>query len=87
MYVKQNTKYAKQNTQYVNWIPKYWLTLFCRETIFVANLRTFLAYLLQALKYGGGPNDKYQVCEEVCPYYGLKVINFAESAFKPLYII
>jgi len=27
---------------------KYWFTLFCREAIFVVNLRTFLAYLLQA---------------------------------------
>ena len=72
--------------QYVNLYFK--ILIYAKsEAIFVANLRTFLAYLLQALKYGGGPNDKYQVCEEVCPYYGLKVINFAESAFKPLYII
>ena len=36
--------------KYKMWIciPKYWFTLFCREEIFVANLRTFLAYLLQA---------------------------------------
>ena len=31
-------------------IPKYWFTLFCRETIFVANSLTFLAYLFSGLK-------------------------------------
>ena len=39
-YDNQNTKYANQNTKYAN--QKF--TLFCREAIFVANLRTFLAY-------------------------------------------
>ena len=50
-YENQNTKYANQNTKYAN--QKF--TLFCREAIFVANLRTFLAYFLQAKKYGGVP--------------------------------
>ena len=40
-YNNQNTKNANQNTKYTN--QKF--TLFCREAIFVANLRTFLAYL------------------------------------------
>ena len=50
-YDNQNTKYANQNTKYAN--QKF--TLFCREAIFVANLRTFLAYFFQAKKYGGVP--------------------------------
>ena len=50
-YDNQNTKYANQNTKYAN--QKF--TLFCREAIFVANLRTFLAYFLEAKKYGGVP--------------------------------
>ena len=61
-YDNQNTKYANQNTKYAN--QKF--TLFCREAIFVANLRTFLAYFLQAKKYGGVPkrtNIRYD-CEE-----------------------
>ena len=60
-YDNQNTKYANQNTKYAN--QKF--TLFCREAIFVANLRTFLAYFLQAKKYGGVPkrtNIRY-VCK------------------------
>ena len=48
---QQNIKYANQNTKYAN--QKF--MLFCREVIFVANLRTFLAYFLQAKKYGGVP--------------------------------
>ena len=58
MYDNQNTKYANQNTKYANQNTKYAnqkITLFCREAIFVANLRTFLAYFLQAKKYGGVP--------------------------------
>merc|ERR1711944_32098 len=50
-YDNQNTKYANQNTKYAN--QKF--TLFCREAIFVANLRTFLAYFFQAKKYSGVP--------------------------------
>ena len=59
IYTKQNTKYANQNTKYAN--QKF--MLFCREAIFVANLRTFLAYFLQAKKYGGVPkrtNMRYE---------------------------
>ena len=48
-YDNQNTKYANQNTKYAN--QKF--MLFCREAIFVVNLRTFLVYFLQAKKYGG----------------------------------
>ena len=48
---QQNIKYENQNTKYAN--QKF--TLFCREAIFVANLRTFLAYFLEAKKYGGVP--------------------------------
>ena len=62
-YDNQNTKYANQNTKYAN--QKF--TLFCREAIFVANLRTFLAYFLQAKKYGGVPkrtNIRYDKREE-----------------------
>ena len=36
-------------------IAKIPSTLFCCEAIFVANLRTFLAYFLEAKKYGGVP--------------------------------
>ena len=64
-YENQNTKYANQNTKYAN--QKF--TLFCREAIFVANLRTFLAYFLQAKKYGGVPkrtNIRYEVCQSPC---------------------
>ena len=44
-------------------IPKYWYTLFCRETIFVANSLTFLAYLFSGLKiWWCTKNDNYQVC-------------------------
>ena len=42
-YDNQNTKYANQNTKYAN--QKF--TLFCREAIFVANSRTFLAYFFR----------------------------------------
>ena len=52
-YNNQNTKYANQNTKYAN----QKITLFCREAIFVANLRTFLAYFLQAKKFGGVPKS------------------------------
>ena len=48
---QQNIKYENQNTKYAN----QKCTLFCREAIFVANLRTFLAYFLEAKKYGGVP--------------------------------
>ena len=54
MYANQNTKYAKQNTKCAISIKrvrqknKYWFTQVCCDAIFVANLRTFLAYLLQA---------------------------------------
>ena len=68
-YANQNAKYAKQNTKCANSIKrvrqtnKYWFTLFCRDAIFVANLRTFLAYLLQAKKiWWRTENDKYEVC-------------------------
>ena len=60
-YAKQNTKYANQNTKYakqntkcaisikrVRQKNKYWFTLFYCDAMFVANLRTFLVYLLQA---------------------------------------
>ena len=53
-YANQNTKYTKQNTKCaisIKWVGKknkYWFALFFRDAIFVANLRTFLAYLLQA---------------------------------------
>ena len=58
-HAKQNTKYANQNTKYAKHqvrnfnqkgTPKnkHWFKLFCHDAIFVANLRTFLAYLLQA---------------------------------------
>jgi len=49
-YHNQNTKYTNQNNKYAN--QKF--VLFCREAIFVANLRT-LAYFFQAKKYGGVP--------------------------------
>ena len=75
-YDNQNTKYANQNTKYANQKS----TLFCREAIFVANLRTFLAYFLQAKKYGGVPkrtNIRY-----ACDQFSLKiffVISFFQS--------
>ena len=68
-YANQNAKYAKQNTKCANSIKRvcqtnnYWFTLFCRDAIFVANLRTFLVYLLQAKKiWWRTENDKYEVC-------------------------
>ena len=42
-YDNQNTKYANQNNKYAN--QKF--TLFCREAIFVANLRTFECKMLR----------------------------------------
>ena len=64
---QQNIKYENQNTKYAN--QKF--TLFCREAIFVANLRTFLAYFLEAKKYGGVPkrtNIRYgSQCGELAP--------------------
>ena len=57
-YADQNIKYTNKNQpsmlicslKYinVNFTPRYWFTLFCREAVFVANLRTFLVYFLQA---------------------------------------
>ena len=47
----EDTKYANQNSKYINQNSKYAqyeFTLFCRDAIFVANLRTFPAYNLQA---------------------------------------
>ena len=67
-YDNQNTKYANQNTKYAN--QKF--TLFCREAIFVANLRTFLAYFLQAKKYGGVPKRTN--------------IRYADNAIQPIYV-
>ena len=52
-YANQNSKYANQNRKYTNQNSKYaqyWFTLFCRNEICVTNLRTFLAYNLQAKK-------------------------------------
>ena len=67
-YANQNTKYAKQNTKCIISIKrvrqknKYLFTLFCRDAFFVANLRTLLAYLSQALKiWWRTKNDKYEV--------------------------
>ena len=56
-YANQNTKYAKQNTKYAKQNSKYTKCEFAFQNtdyvvlsreIFGANLRTFLAYLLQA---------------------------------------
>ena len=56
-YDNQNTKYANQNTKYAN--QKF--TLFCREAIFVANSRTFLAYFFSGQKiWWRTKKDKYQ---------------------------
>ena len=67
-YANQNAKYAKQNTKCANSIKrvrqtnKYWFTLFCCDAIFVANLHTLLAYLLQVKKiWWCSENDKYEV--------------------------
>ena len=57
-YDNQNTKYANQNTKYAN--QKF--TLFCREAIFVANLRTFFGVLFAGQKvWWRTKKDKYQV--------------------------
>ena len=45
----KNSEYANQNSKY----GQYWFMLFCRDAIFVANLRTFLVYHLQTKKRGG----------------------------------
>ena len=55
-YGKKNTKYAKKhqickktpNMQKKHQICQFSFTLFCREQIFVPNLRTLLVYFLQA---------------------------------------
>ena len=71
-YANQNAKYAKQNTKCANSIKrvrqtnKYWFTLFCRDAIFVANFRSFLAYNLQAKIYSGVQKMKND--NEVCAY-------------------
>ena len=58
-YANQNAKYAKQNTKCANSIKRvcqtnnYWFTLFCRDAIFVANLRTFWRTFYRPNKYGG----------------------------------
>ena len=44
-----NAEDANQKSKY----SQYQFTLFYRDAIFVANLRTFLAYNLQAKKGGG----------------------------------
>ena len=54
-FFNQNTKYAKQNTKYAKQSTKYWFTLFCRQIIFVANLRTFWRTFYRPKKYGGVP--------------------------------
>ena len=67
-YAKQNTKYANQNTKYakqntkcaisikrVRQKNKHWFTLFCRDAIFVTNLRTFWRIFDRPKKYGGIP--------------------------------
>ena len=77
-YDKQNTNYAKKKpstpTKYQVRQPKYQVrqpkyqvnqkfTLFCREAIFVANLRTFLAYFFAGQKvWWRTKKDKYNVC-------------------------
>jgi len=74
-YGNQNTNYATRNTKYAN--QKF--TLFCREVIFVANLRTFLAYFLQAKKYGGVPkrtNIRYEYTRmytKILVYYSILI--------------
>ena len=50
-YDNQNTKYANQNTKYANQKVR----LFCREAIFLANLRTFWRTFFRPKKYGGVP--------------------------------
>ena len=60
-YYNQNTKYANQSTKYAN--QKF--TLFCREAIFVANLRTFLAYFFAGQKvWWRTKKDKYEVWQK-----------------------
>ena len=80
-YDNQNTKYANQNTKYAN--QKF--TLFCREAIFVANLRTFLAYFLQAKKYGGVPkrtNIRYDKDEDLS--YVSQTLPIVFYNYRPL---
>ena len=49
-YTNQNSKFITQkNSKYA----QYHFPLFCRDAIFVANLRTFLAYKIQAKKCSG----------------------------------
>ena len=65
-YANQNTKYANQNTKdaisfkswcswnkNVNSTPQQRFTLFCREEIFAANLRTFWRTFYRLQKCGG----------------------------------
>ena len=71
-YANQYTKYANQNTKYANQnatCVQYQITLFCCETIFVINLRTFLAYNFQAKTCGGVQkitNMRYALYFVVC---------------------
>ena len=51
---KQQVRQLKQQVcQQKQQVRPFWFTLFCRDVIFVANLRIFLAYNLQAKKCGG----------------------------------
>ena len=71
-YANQNSKYANQNSKYANQNIKYaqyQFMLSCRYTIFVANLRIFLAYNLQAKKCSGVQkmtNIRYVFCLWSC---------------------
>ena len=65
-YANQNTKYAiliKRIRRTCECFPQHWFSLFCRKAIFVANLRTCLAYFVQVQKMRWcTKNVKYQVC-------------------------
>ena len=61
-YAIQNSKYANQNSKFA----QFQNTLFCRDAIFVANFRSFLAYNLQAKIYSGVQKMKND--NEVCAY-------------------
>ena len=59
-------------THNVNFTSQFWFTLFCREAIFVANLRTFGCTIFRPENVWVWKNDKYQVwCWHVDPTFML----------------
>ena len=81
-YNNKITKYANQNIKYANQN----FTMFCCEAIFVVNLRTFLAYFLQAKTCGDVPkrtNIRYGYIKVVGNSFWNIFLNFSEVVWAP----